>query len=131
MCIICVFKDIEQKEEQQRIATVNPKMEYKFLHRKQCIATRSKSKKKNKHDQDIGKNWRVHGKGNASHYEDAAELQEYSMDSGNYARTLCFPEPFAEFLSHLDGVILQIGDDLLEDHFHLSHRILRMQTDGK
>ena len=107
MCIICVFKDIEQKEEQQRIATVNPKMEYKFLHRKQCIATRSKSKKKNKHDQDIGENWRVHGKGNASHYEDAAELQEYSMDSGNYARTLCFPEPFAEFLSHLDPVETQ------------------------
>ena len=42
MCIICVFKDIEQKEEQQRIATVNPKMEYKFLHRKQCIATLTK-----------------------------------------------------------------------------------------
>ena len=128
MCIICVFKDIEQKEEQQRIATVNPKMEYKFLHREQCIATRSQSKctkvqpipysahhsvleaaikRKNKRDQDIGENWRVHGIENASHYEDAAELQACSMDSGNYARTLCFPGPFAEFLSHLDPVETQ------------------------
>ena len=118
-------QEIEQKEEQQRITLEKPKMENNFFHREKRIATRSQSKcgkvqqlpylahhsiseatikKKNKRHQDFDQNWRVHGREDIGYYEDAAELQGCSVDSGNYARTLGFPGPFAEFISHLDPV---------------------------